>query len=77
MRVRMSPIVKINWEDSVEALPAFITMVVMPFCFSISDGILIGLISYVLLNACCGRFKNITPTMWVLAVLFILRYIFI
>ncbi len=73
----MSPIVKINWEDPVEALPAFITMAVMPFCFSISDGILIGLISYVLLNACCGRFKNITPTMWVLAVLFILRYIFI
>lgn len=73
----MSPIVKINWEDPVEALPAFITMVVMPFCFSISDGILIGLISYVLLNACCGRFKNITPIMWVLAVLFILRYIFI
>ena len=73
----MSPIAKINWEDPVEALPAFITMAVMPFCFSISDGILIGLISYVLLNACCGRFKNITPTMWVLAVLFILRYIFI
>ena len=52
-------------------------MVVMPFCFSISDGILIGLISYVLLNAFFGNFKYIPPTMWVLAVLFILRYIFI
>ena len=73
----MTPVVKINWEDPIEALPAFITMVVMPFCFSISDGILIGLISYVLLNAFFGNFKNITPTMWVLSVLFILRYIFI
>lgn len=58
-------------------LKAFITMVVMPFSFSISDGILIGMISYVLLNALCGNFKNITPTMWVLATLFVLRYIFI
>lgn len=73
----MTPVLKINWKGPVEALPAFITMVVMPFSFSISDGILIGLISHVLLNAFCGNFKNITPTMWVLAILFVLRYIFI
>ena len=73
----MTPVLKIDWKDPVEALPAFITMVVMPFSFSISDGILIGLISYVLLNAFCGNFKSITPTMWVLAALFVLRYIFI
>ena len=73
----MTPVLKINWKDPVEALPAFITMVVMPFSFSISDGILIGLISYVLLNALCGNIKSITPTMWVLAALFVLRYIFI
>jgi AGZA family xanthine/uracil permease-like MFS transporter len=73
----MTPVLKINWKDPVEALPAFITMVVMPFSFSISDGILIGMISYVLLNALCGNIKSITPTMWVLAILFVLRYIFI
>jgi AGZA family xanthine/uracil permease-like MFS transporter len=73
----MTPVLKIDWKDPVEALPAFITMVVMPFSFSISDGILIGLISYVLLNALCGNIKSITPTMWVLAALFVLRYIFI
>ena len=73
----MTPVLKINWENPIEALPAFITMVVMPFCFSISDGILIGMISYVVLNAFCGKFKDITPTMWVLAILFVLRYIFI
>ena len=73
----MTPVLKINWENPIEALPAFITMVVMPFCFSISDGILIGMISYVALNAFCGNLKDITPTMWVLAILFVLRYIFI
>ena len=75
--IMMTPVLKINWENPVEALPAFITMVVMPFSFSISDGILIGMISYVLLNALCGNIKSITPTMWVLAILFVLRYIFI
>ena len=73
----MNPVTKINWLDYRESIPAFITLVVMPFAYSISDGILIGMISYVVLNACCGRFSKITPTMWVLAVLFILRYIFI
>ena len=75
--IMMTPVLKINWENPVEALPAFITMVVMPFSFSISDGILIGMISYVALNAFCGNLKDITPTMWVLAILFVLRYIFI
>ncbi|MBQ9586680.1 MAG: NCS2 family permease [Bacteroidales bacterium] len=73
----MQPVTKINWIDYRESIPAFITLVVMPFAYSISDGILIGMISYVVLNACCGRFSKITPTMWILAILFILRYIFI
>ena len=73
----MSPVMKIKWDDYTEAIPAFITLIMMPLSYSISDGILIGMISYVLLNACCGRFSKITITMWVLAVLFILRYIFI
>lgn len=63
--------------EMLAGLTTFLTMVVMPFCFNISDGILIGLISYVLLNAFWGNLKNITPTMWVLTILFILRYIFI
>jgi len=73
----MAPVRKIEWDDYTEALPAFITLLVMPVSYSISDGILIGMISYVLLNAFCGKLKKITPTMWVLAVLFILRYIFL
>ena len=73
----MQPVVKIDWTDYREALPAFITIILMPIAYSISDGILIGVISYVVLNAVTGKLKSITPTMWVLAALFIARYIFI
>lgn len=77
----MQPVAKINWTDYRESIPAFLTVILMPLAYSISDGILIGMIAYVVLNAVTGIFdhkffKKITPTMWVLAVLFILRYIF-
>ena len=68
----MGPIVKIDWEDYSESIPAFITVLLMPVAYSISDGILIGVISYVLLNAVSCKFKKISVTMWILAVLFIL-----
>ena len=73
----MTPVAKIDWEDYSESIPAFITVLMMPVAYSISDGILLGVISYVLLNACAGKFKKISPTMWVLAALFICKYIFI
>lgn len=69
-------VVKIEWNEYCEAIPAFMTMIMMPLCYSISDGIMIGIIAYVLLNACSGRAKKISITMWVLAVLFLLRYIY-
>ena len=67
----------INFDDYAESIPAFITIVMMPLAYSISDGILLGMISYVVLNVLCGNFKRITPTMYILAVMFILKYIFI
>ena len=73
----MAPVAKVDWEDFSESIPAFLTVLLMPVAYSISDGILIGVIAYVLLNACAGKFKKISPTMWVLAVLFVLKYIFI
>ena len=72
----MSPIKNIDWDDYSEAIPAFLTAVMMPLTYSIANGILLGVIAYVILNACVGKFKKISITMWVLAVLFILRYIF-
>jgi len=73
----MEPVVRIDWTDFREAIPAFVTLILMPVAYSISDGILIGLITYVVLNAITGKAKKISPMMWVLAVLFIARYIFI
>ncbi len=73
----MSPIKNIDFDNYAESIPAFITIVMMPLAYSISDGILLGMISYVVLNVLCGNFKRITPAMYVLAVLFILKYIFI
>ena len=73
----MSPIKNIDFDDYAESIPAFITIIMMPVAYSISDGILLGMISYVVLNVLCGNFKRITPAMYVLATLFILKYIFI
>ena len=73
----MSPIKNINFDDYSESIPAFITIIMMPMAYSISDGILLGMISYVVLNVLCGNFKRITPTMYILAIMFILKYIFI
>ena len=72
-----SGVTRIDWNDFSECIPAFFTMILMPLCYSISEGIMIGFIVYVLMNACTGkvRIKKITPTMWVLAILFILRYV--
>ena len=73
----MSPLKSIHWEDYCRAIPAFITIIMMPLAYSISDGILIGVIAYVICHALAGRFKDISITMWILAALFICKYIFI
>lgn len=73
----MSSIKDVDFNDFSECVPAYITMVVMPLAYSISDGIMLGLISYVVLNALSGKFNKISIMMWILAILFILRYIFL
>lgn len=71
-----SPVKEIDWKDFSESIPAFLTMILMPLTYSISEGIMIGMVSYVLVNLCCGKLKKISPTLGVLAALFILRYAF-
>jgi AGZA family xanthine/uracil permease-like MFS transporter len=73
----LSPIKEIDLDDFSESIPAFLTIILMPLCYSISDGILIGMIAYVVINALCGKFSKISVTMWVLAILFIARYLFL
>lgn len=72
----VEPIVRIPFNDFSESIPAFVCIVTMPFTYSISNGILMGMIVYVVLNMMCGNFKKITPTMYILTLLFILKFIF-
>lgn len=73
----LEPIRNIPFEDFTESIPAFVCVIMMPLTYSISNGILLGMIAYVLMNLICGKFRKITPAMYILAVLFILKFIFI
>lgn len=66
--------IKFTDDNMTEAVPAYLCIIAMPLFYSISEGISIGIISYVILNVVCGKVKKITPLMYVLAVLFILKY---
>ncbi len=71
----ITSVVKINFEDMTEALPAFLTIVMMPFVFSIAQGIVFGMLSFVFLKALSGQFKRISVAMWVIFVLFIVKLV--
>ena len=73
----MEPVTKIKFDNFSESIPAFICIITMPLTYSISNGILIGMITYVILNMICGNFKRITAVMYILTALFILKFIFI
>ena len=68
---------KLTDKNYTSAIPAYLCIIAMPLFYSISEGISIGVISYVLINLVCGNAKKINPVMYVLAVLFILKYIFL
>lgn len=71
----MEPVLKIDFSDYSEAVPAFITIAAMPFTYSISNGITLGFLSYVLIKALTGRAKSIAPAMYVLAALGLLFFL--
>ena len=73
----VSAVVDIDFNDLTEAIPAYLTMVAMPLLYSISEGIAVGCISYVVINLVTGKGKKITPLMYVMAVLFVLKYVFL
>lgn len=73
----VSAIVKIDFNNLTEAVPAYLCLIAMPLMYSIAEGIAIGVISYVVINLICGKRKKITPLMYVLAVLFVCKYIFL
>lgn len=71
----MSPIKKINLDDLTEAIPAFLTIIMMPLAYSIADGIVFGMVSYVLINTLTGKWKKVSPVMYVLSVLFVIKFL--
>ena len=73
----VSSVIKVDFADLTEAIPAYLCMLAMPLMYSIAEGISIGVISFVVINLLCGKSKKITPLMYVLAVLFICKYIFL
>ena len=73
----IEPIKNIPFDELTESIPAFICIIMMPLTYSISHGILLGMISYVAMNVLCGKFKKITITMYILAIAFILKYLFL
>ena len=73
----ITAVVQIDFEDLTEAIPAYLCLLAMPLLYSISEGIAVGVISYVIINLVCGKAKKITPLMYILAVLFVCKYIFL
>jgi AGZA family xanthine/uracil permease-like MFS transporter len=75
----MASVVKVDWEDASEGVPAFLCIIAMPLAYSISEGIAIGVISWTIINLVTGKAKDkkISPLMYVLTVLFICKYIFL
>ncbi|MGB9787341.1 MULTISPECIES: NCS2 family permease [Dictyoglomus] len=72
----MEPILKINFKDIAEALPAFVTIIAMPFTYSVANGLILGILSYVLLKILTGKFKDLNPVLIILSILFILYFAF-
>ena len=70
-------IAQIEWSDFTEAVPAFITMLVTPLTFSIATGLSLGLISYAVVKLAAGKAREINPLVWILTVLFVLRYVYL
>ncbi len=72
-----SAIARVNWDDFTDSVPAFLTLIVTPLTFSIATGLSLGLLSFTFLKLLTGRRKEISALIWVLSVLFLLRYIFL
>ena len=72
----LSAAAEIDFKDPTEGIPAFLTIVMMPFAYSVAEGLVYGIMSYVILKAATGKFKQIPIITWVLFIIFLLRIIF-
>jgi AGZA family xanthine/uracil permease-like MFS transporter len=78
VRVLMSgAVARVRWDDFSEAFPAFLTLVATPLTFSIAIGLILGVLSFTFVKVGSGKHREVSPLIWVLTVLFILRYAFL
>jgi AGZA family xanthine/uracil permease-like MFS transporter len=70
-------VARVHWEDFSEAFPAFLTVIATPLTFSIATGLSLGMLSFTLIKVGTGRYREISPLIWILSVLFLLRYAFL
>lgn len=73
----MSSVLNVDFDDYTEAIPAFLAIIMMPIAYSIAEGIVFGMVSYVVLKLLAGKGKEVSPVMYVLSILFVLKYIFL
>lgn len=71
----ISSVVKINFGDMSEGIPAFLAIVFMPFTYSIAEGIVFGMLSYTLIKLCTGKYKDVSVTVFIVAILFLLKIV--
>ena len=67
----------IEWDDFTEAFPAFLTLVATPLTFSIATGLSLGVLSFTFIKVGTGKYREISPLIWILSALFLLRYAFL
>src|SRR5690606_24923609 len=72
----MKELVEVHWDDLTESVPAALTALFMPLTYSISNGLAVGFISYVILQTTAGRIREVHPATWIIAILFFLRFAF-
>ena len=70
-------VARVDWSEFTESFPAFLTMVAMPLTFSIANGLSLGVISYSIVKVAAGKYREVSPVMWVLTALFVLRYVYL
>ena len=70
----LSPLQKVNLENIEEALPVFLTIIIMPLTLSISEGIIFGMLSYVFLKIFTGKYREVSLVMYILSLFFILKF---
>lgn len=71
----MTPVAEINFEDYTEAIPAFLTIIMMPLAYSIADGIMFGMLGYILLKLLSGKGKDVTIVAYIVGILFLIKFI--